>query len=945
MPDLFSEVELGEQRPKDALGGGSSGSSVSLARASGDPLVDLHEGGRSNRGEGTGDAPANAPSSSAAARRRRPWSSWPHPLCNVAAVALGLLSAVLLVTTLVSSSSSLRNGGGRGPLLTAGQGCGTDRNCSSPDGSMAPEGGLHSSVSLAASRDFRGRPRSVVVAPASFSPSSEKDASSARTGSGGNGGRGGGNGGGGGGGVVAADHGRCSDVGAAVLSRGGNAADAAVAAALCQGVYNPMASGIGGGTIIMWRRGKGRRKKKRGGSAKNSSLPSDEEVIDGRETAPAAISAAAFEGGDPSLSLDGGLAVATPMELAALSALFERHGSRKVSWRELVAPAAAAARSGFEAHPYYVSAVSGPRTLERLRRSPELREAFLVRDPKAREKRRKGGAGGRGGGGGGEEEEGDDEEARNWRPPRVGERCCSRPALADTLDAVGREGASRGFYRSERAAQVAEDVRRAGGVLSAEDLGGAAPRVAEPLRSRASRSSSSPPSPSPARPPSSSPLWGMTLLVPPPPSAGASLLLAAAVAAGFEQPLPFGRGLGSHRLVEAMKHGMALRAALGDPGGGEPVAFGALGCGDGREGETGRRRGRRALLAAAAGGENGCGGRAPPPPRPRLFEGTSHVPALLADAADPSFAGLLRSEVNDSSTHRDPASYGGRWGVGGGGDGSWGVGGGGDGKSGAGGGGGGARGESQGGVGGRRRRRRGRKYLLDDAEGSASAAVVSLPPDDHGTSALVVVDADRNAVSLTTTVNTAFGSGVYSRRTGVLLNNQMDDFSVKGRSNGYGLPPGPANLVEPGKRPLSSMAPCMLVQEEDEEDEEEERLDDPTHGLRLVAGASGGPRILTALLQALVSVVEGGSGPLEAVSAPRLHHQLLPADVFAERWDAGGVREEVAAATLAALESRGHSVKAAGWGAVVQAVVVPQGGGPLEAACDPRKDGAPAVSA
>ena len=66
MPDLFSEVELGEQRPKDALGGGGSGSSVSLARASGDPLVDLHEGGRSNRGEGTGDAPANAPSSSAA---------------------------------------------------------------------------------------------------------------------------------------------------------------------------------------------------------------------------------------------------------------------------------------------------------------------------------------------------------------------------------------------------------------------------------------------------------------------------------------------------------------------------------------------------------------------------------------------------------------------------------------------------------------------------------------------------------------------------------------------------------------------------------------------------------------------------------------------------------------------------------------------------------------
>ena len=205
----------------------------------------------------------------------------------------------------------------------------------------------------------------------------------------------------------------------------------------------------------------------------------------------------------------------------------------------------------------------------------------------------------------------------------------------------------------------------------------------------------------------------------------------------------------------------------------------------------------------------------------------------------------------------------------------------------------------------------------------------------------------------------------------MLLNNQMDDFSVKGRSNGYGLPPGPANFVEPGKRPLSSMAPCMLVQEEDEEEEEEgeegeegedntpgknnddangkdntnNNDDDPTHGLRLVAGASGGPRILTALLQALVSVVEGGAGPLEAVSTPRLHHQLLPADVFAERWDAGGIREEVPAATLDALEARGHSVKSAGWGAVVQAVVVPQGGGPLEAASDPRKDGAPAVAA
>ena len=84
-----------------------------------------------------------------------------------AAIALGLLSAVLLVTTLVSSSSSRASN--RGPLLAAGQGCGNDKNCVASDGSLAPEGGLHSSVSLAAARDFRGRPRSVIAASANSS--------------------------------------------------------------------------------------------------------------------------------------------------------------------------------------------------------------------------------------------------------------------------------------------------------------------------------------------------------------------------------------------------------------------------------------------------------------------------------------------------------------------------------------------------------------------------------------------------------------------------------------------------------------------------------------------------------------------------------------------------------------------------------------------------------
>ena len=145
MPDLFSEVELGEQQRPKAV-------PPPLSRASGDSLVDLHEGGgRSSRGEEEegGDATTTNFTSTSSARRRR-WSSWPHPLCNVAAIALGLLSAILLVTTLVSSSRAAANS--RGPLLTAGQGCGTDnnKNCStSSDGTLAPEGGLSSSVSLA----------------------------------------------------------------------------------------------------------------------------------------------------------------------------------------------------------------------------------------------------------------------------------------------------------------------------------------------------------------------------------------------------------------------------------------------------------------------------------------------------------------------------------------------------------------------------------------------------------------------------------------------------------------------------------------------------------------------------------------------------------------------------------------------------------------------------
>ena len=115
-------------------------------------------------------------------------------------------------------------------------------------------------------------------------------------------------------------------------------------------------------------------------------------------------------------------------------------------------------------------------------------------------------------------------------------------------------------------------------------------------------------------------------------------------------------------------------------------------------------------------------------------------------------------------------------------------------------------------------------------------------PEDGGTSHLSVVDAERNAVAMTTTVNTGFGSQIVSS-TGIVLNNEMDDFSTPGVPNVYGLAPSEANFIRPGKRPLSSMSPTIVLQPGlDGAGGEAPRV-------RAVVGASGGPRIITAVLQ------------------------------------------------------------------------------------------------
>jgi gamma-glutamyltranspeptidase/glutathione hydrolase len=194
-------------------------------------------------------------------------------------------------------------------------------------------------------------------------------------------------------------------------------------------------------------------------------------------------------------------------------------------------------------------------------------------------------------------------------------------------------------------------------------------------------------------------------------------------------------------------------------------------------------------------------------------------------------------------------------------------------------------------------------------------------PRDHGTSHLCVMDGEGNVVALTTTVNLPFGSGVVAGESGVILNDQMDDFSAAPlQPNAFGLVGGFANAIAPGKRPSSSMNPILVVKD----------------GKPLMcAGGSGGPRIVTATVQAIVNVVDHKMDASAAISAPRVHAQWMPDELSLDA--------DVPADVLDGLRRRGHKVSTAGplERAIVQTIVVREG--KLEAASDPRKGGAPAA--
>ncbi|KAF3178221.1 hypothetical protein TWF225_007977 [Orbilia oligospora] len=170
--------------------------------------------------------------------------------------------------------------------------------------------------------------------------------------------------------------------------------------------------------------------------------------------------------------------------------------------------------------------------------------------------------------------------------------------------------------------------------------------------------------------------------------------------------------------------------------------------------------------------------------------------------------------------------------------------------------------------------------------------------EDHGTSHMSALDSDGMAVALTTTVNVYFGARICDPETGIVLNNQMDDFSIPGTDNYFQLQPSIYNFVKPYKRPLSSMAPTITVY----------------NGYpSLIIGGSGGSRIVTGVFLSFIKIYQWGYSLLDTIHTPRVHHQLMPEVAFVEK----GIREDI----IQGLEARGHKIERLGLiGSVIQAI-------------------------
>lgn len=207
------------------------------------------------------------------------------------------------------------------------------------------------------------------------------------------------------------------------------------------------------------------------------------------------------------------------------------------------------------------------------------------------------------------------------------------------------------------------------------------------------------------------------------------------------------------------------------------------------------------------------------------------------------------------------------------------------------------------------------RTLIDPNKATPASTIKAnnpLPYESDQTTHFSVVDKDGNAIANTYTLNFSYGTGLVAEGTGILLNNEMDDFSAKpGVPNGYGLLGGDANAVEANKRPLSSMSPTLVFKDSKP---------------FIVTGSPGGSRIITTVTQILSNVIDHDMNIAEATHAPRIHDQWLPDEIRIEK--------ALNVDTVKKLESMGHTVSPqAAMGSTQSIMITPDG---VYGSSDPR---------